>query len=194
MTYNVLAQDLLVDHPELYRANDLQTLEWEVRWNNILRDIKSHKCEIICLQEVQQSHIRKYYNTLEGLVEYTTVEYRQPNVTILDRDNVGIIATFAPKENNHAEFIVATTHLLYNPRRHDVRLAQMQVLLTEIERMAYRHNSGMLDASKNFKDNKLKLLSRYTLPTNKQLTNVRIPNADEGSDHLALLACFKLEY
>lgn len=52
----------------------------------------------------------------------------------------------------------------------------------------------MLDASKNFKDNKLKLLSRYTLPTSKQLTNVRIPNVDEGSDHLALLAWFKLEY
>lgn len=46
MTYNVLAQDLLVDHPELYKNNDAQSLEWEKRWNNILRDIKSHKCEV----------------------------------------------------------------------------------------------------------------------------------------------------
>lgn len=36
------------------------------------------------------------------------------------------------------QFIVATTHLLYNPRRHDIRLAQTQVLLAELDRMSYR--------------------------------------------------------
>lgn len=81
-----------------------------------------------------------YKSNVFKLVEYTAVEYRQPNVSILDRDNVGIIATLAPVTNPTAQFIVATTHLLYNPRRHDVRLAQVQVLLTEVERMAYRDN------------------------------------------------------
>lgn len=33
-------------------------------------------------------------------------------------------------------FVVATTHLLYNPRRQDVRLAQVQILLAEIDRIA----------------------------------------------------------
>lgn len=32
--------------------------------------------------------------------------------------------------------MVATTHLLYNPRRQDVRLAQIQVLLAELDRIA----------------------------------------------------------
>lgn len=32
---------------------------------------------------------------------------------------------------------MATTHLLYNPRRSDIRTAQTQVLLAEIDRMAY---------------------------------------------------------
>lgn len=32
---------------------------------------------------------------------------------------------------------MATTHLLYNPRRQDVRLAQVQVLLAELDRIAY---------------------------------------------------------
>lgn len=32
--------------------------------------------------------------------------------------------------------IVATTHLLYNPRRDDVRIAQLQVLLAELDRMS----------------------------------------------------------
>lgn len=71
-------------------------------------------------------------------MEHIDVEFLQPNVALLNRDNVAIIAKFAPKENPNAEFIVATTHLLYNPRRQDVRLAQTQVLLTEIERIAFR--------------------------------------------------------
>lgn len=39
------------------------------------------------------------------------------------------------------ELIVATTHLLYNPKRGDIKLAQTQLILAEIEKMAYiKHN------------------------------------------------------
>lgn len=51
---------------------------------------------------------------------------------------MGIIAKFRLKKNPHTELVVATTHLLYNPRRTDVRLAQIQILLTEIDRIAFR--------------------------------------------------------
>lgn len=79
-----------------------------------------------------------YYKTdLIQLVEHASVEYFQPNISILNRDNVGLIAKFSPKLHPTREFVVATTHLLYNPRRQDVRLAQMQLLLTEIERISY---------------------------------------------------------
>lgn len=56
---------------------------------------------------------------------------------ILNRENVAIIAKLAPKDDPSATFVVATTHLLYNPRRQDVRLAQVQILLAEIDRIAY---------------------------------------------------------
>lgn len=36
---------------------------------------------------------------------------------------------------------MATTHLLYNPRRQDVRLAQVQILLAELDRIAYSTDS-----------------------------------------------------
>lgn len=51
---------------------------------------------------------------------------------------MAIIAKFALKESPSTQFIVATTHLLYNPRRDDIRLAQTQILLAELDRMAYR--------------------------------------------------------
>lgn len=55
---------------------------------------------------------------------------------ILNRCNVAIIAKFALKSKPDTHFVVSTTHLLFNPKRHDVRLAQMQVLLAELDRIA----------------------------------------------------------
>lgn len=46
------------------------------------------------------------------------------------------MAKFASKQLAGSEFIVANTHLVYNPRRDDVRIAQLQVLLTELDKFA----------------------------------------------------------
>ena len=84
-----------------------------------------------------------YYKTeMFELIDHTSVEYFQPNIDVLNRHNVGLVAKLAVKrkqgicEQQHV--VVATTHLLFNPRRHDVKLAQMQILLTEVERYAFR--------------------------------------------------------
>lgn len=66
------------------------------------------------------------------------MEYRHQSVPVLDRDNIAIIAKFAPTANLSKEFVVATTHLLYNPKREDVRLAQVQLLLSEIEKISFK--------------------------------------------------------
>lgn len=53
---------------------------------------------------------------------------------------MAIVATFALRTNSklaHSiEFCVCTTHLLFNPKRSDVRGAQTQVLLAELDRLA----------------------------------------------------------
>lgn len=54
---------------------------------------------------------------------------------------MAIIAKFAVKSNPNARFVVSTTHLLFNPKRHDIRLAQVQVLLAELDRIA-RHDTN----------------------------------------------------
>ena len=64
------------------------------------------------------------------LVDHTNVEYMQPKgQRSLDRDNIGLLAKFADKKRPGKLVCVATTHLLYNPRRVDVRLAQIAVML-----------------------------------------------------------------
>jgi protein angel len=74
--------------------------------------------------------------------ELVPVEYYQPNVHALNRDNVGLIARLKPKDNPLKNIVVATTHLLFNPRRHDVKLAQTQIMLAEIERIAFKCNKN----------------------------------------------------
>lgn len=54
----------------------------------------------------------------------------------MNRYNVGIIAKFTSTQLRDVEFIVATTHLLYNPRRDDIRTAQLQIMLAELDRMS----------------------------------------------------------
>lgn len=57
--------------------------------------------------------------------------------SVLDRDNVGLIVKLKPKSASLAadkQLIVANTHLLFNPRRGDVKLAQLMVLLAELDK------------------------------------------------------------
>lgn len=88
------------------------------------------------------------------------VEYLVPGTRHLDRDNVGVVAVLEDlagpreeegeggkggKKGSRGEekgkerrrrrrlLVVANTHLLFNPRRGDVKLAQVQVLLRRLE-------------------------------------------------------------
>lgn len=72
------------------------------------------------------------------LKEFVSVEFYQPNISCLNRDNIGVIALLKPKDNPSKKVVIANTHLLFNPRRHDVRLAQIQLMLAEIERVAFK--------------------------------------------------------
>jgi len=72
------------------------------------------------------------------------VEYFVPGVASLDRDNVAILLLLQPKyklqsaeHTRPVKLCVANTHLLFNPRRGDVKLAQLMKLFAEIDRLAY---------------------------------------------------------
>lgn len=89
------------------------------------------------------------------LIEEHKIEFEQPGIAVsraadtsmlsrschfilqlLDRENVAVVCKFALMDDPSVNFIVATTHLLYNPKRQDIRLAQVQVLLAELHRIS----------------------------------------------------------
>ncbi|XP_017556538.2 protein angel homolog 2 isoform X1 [Pygocentrus nattereri] len=75
-----------------------------------------------------------------SLLSCHTIEYFRRGIPLLDRDNVGLILLLQPVEpsGSACSVCVANTHLLYNPRRGDIKLAQLAMLLAEINRVAER--------------------------------------------------------
>ncbi|GBP46400.1 Protein angel homolog 2 [Eumeta japonica] len=165
MSYNVLAQYLLEYHPHLYTECDPQNLTWDRRSKLLYEEIVNLSPDILCLQEVEVTHLHSFFSkfneigyqgvykqktgdkfdgcaiyfrrSMFNLIDYVSVEFLQPDLPLLNRDNIGIIAKLVPRSSPGAPFVVATTHLLYNPRRTDVRLAQIQVFLAELDRFSY---------------------------------------------------------
>lgn len=67
MSYNVLAQDLIEKHPHLYRNHHHNNLRWDLRFQRLLRNISDVKPTVLCLQEVQKSHLPQYVTGLRKL-------------------------------------------------------------------------------------------------------------------------------
>lgn len=169
LSFNILAQCLLETYPFLYKTHDKRALSWKIRRQLLVKEILGAQANVICLQEMQEDHLEEFlvpfremgYNYIykkrtndkrDGLLflyradqfvllDYAKVELYQSGIELLSRDNVGIIAKLAVKDSPETQFVIATTHLLYNPKRNDVRLGQTQLLLAEIERIAFLENT-----------------------------------------------------
>ncbi|XP_026790258.3 protein angel homolog 1 [Pangasianodon hypophthalmus] len=68
------------------------------------------------------------------------LEFQRHECELLDRDNVGIVLLLQPTtahgdDTTFRPICVANTHLLFNPRRGDVKLAQLAIMLAEIDSM-----------------------------------------------------------
>ena len=64
------------------------------------------------------------------------VEYNQNLPKLLDKDNVGLIVVLESLENESL-VCLATTHLLFSPKKSETRLAQTAMLLSEIDKIAW---------------------------------------------------------
>ncbi|KAM7395948.1 hypothetical protein PAMA_007292 [Pampus argenteus] len=88
-----------------------------------------------------------YKTSRLSLLSSNPVEFFRPGDPLLDRDNVGLVVLLRPNDTagqlDPSAFIcVANTHLLYNPRRGDIKLAQLAILLAEIGRLSRLPNGS----------------------------------------------------
>ena len=64
---------------------------------------------------------------------------------VLNRDNVAIIVklqALSDSVSGSKTLVVANTHLLFNPRRGDIKLAQLMMMLAEVDKCAYMDSVG----------------------------------------------------
>ncbi|KAM9564874.1 protein angel homolog 2 [Guaruba guarouba] len=73
-----------------------------------------------------------------SLISSNPVEFFRHDIPLLDRDNVGLVLLLQPRFHckTNAAICIANTHLLYNPRRGDIKLTQLAILLAEIASVA----------------------------------------------------------
>ncbi|XP_065123472.1 protein angel homolog 1 isoform X2 [Paramisgurnus dabryanus] len=167
MSYNILAQDLLESHPQLYKHCREEVLAWDHRLLLILQELRIWEPDIVCLQEVQEDHFLEqmypvltemgytciykrrtgnrtdgcavcYYSERFTQLSVKLLEFYRPDCELLDRDNVGIVLLLQPiteRLEALSPVCVANTHLVFNPRRGDVKLAQLAIVLAEIDVM-----------------------------------------------------------
>lgn len=65
---------------------------------------------------------------------------------MLDRDNIAMVVMLTPKSkprncsthDSGGQICIANTHLLFNPGRGDIKLAQLRILLAEVDKIAFR--------------------------------------------------------
>ncbi|KAG0331635.1 Protein angel 1 [Podila horticola] len=157
MTYNLLSKTLCQSHKELYSNCHPKSLNWGKRSAALLREIKSLDLDIYCFQELDQDDYTGLFNPTLRSWGYTgfyqrrtgdrndgcALFYRNQKVTavlirgveynqnqFIGRDNVGIVAILEVTQGRSKKRIcVATTHILFNPRRGMVKIAQLKMLL-----------------------------------------------------------------
>ncbi|XP_073683574.1 protein angel homolog 1 [Garra rufa] len=79
-----------------------------------------------------------YHSDRFTQLSVSLLEFRRPDCELLDRDNVGIVLLLQPTAGQNEAFspvCVANTHLLFNPGRGDVKLAQLAIVFAQIDVM-----------------------------------------------------------
>eukprot|EP00898_Chlorokybus_atmophyticus_P008916 jgi/Chlat1/9025/Chrsp94S08292 len=161
MSYNILANGLAMDHKrELYRYVPYHWIEWSHRQRLLLNEIKELSPDVMCLQEVDEydnllSELRllgydgvfqqRHGENTDGCatfwklarlqaVEHKVVEFQEHGL----RNNVALISKLRDAGDAAdsgpslvGAMLVANTHILFNPKRGDIKLGQMRILLNE---------------------------------------------------------------
>lgn len=67
MSYNILAQDLINFHPNLYSGHDERAMPWKYRLQRLICEIQEMSPHILCLQEMQEEHLEEFHKKLNRL-------------------------------------------------------------------------------------------------------------------------------
>ncbi|POM63986.1 Hypothetical protein PHPALM_20546 [Phytophthora palmivora] len=172
MSFNVLADYLVINDRENDPAKRHEKYDWEYRSVRLVKEILRWSPHVVNLQEVD--HFEDFFEprlkqagfvgvykrrtgetTHDGcaifvkksmfrIVSSQSVEYHVQGHPVLNRDNIALTAVVETKSSvngsNPSRFVVANTHLLFNPNRGEIKLAQLDMLLRHVTSLRQEHN------------------------------------------------------
>ncbi|KAJ3694819.1 hypothetical protein LUZ60_000196 [Juncus effusus] len=159
MSYNILGDDNCMKHTDLYRNVPLENMRWESRKRRICIEIRARDPDLLCLQEVDRVRDIMKYMQSEGyegvhkgrngdakdgcaifwkkerfnLIEDDSIDFSEFNL----RHNVAQLLVFESK--NSKKLIVGNIHVLFNPKRGDIKLGQIRMLLERADFLSAKY-------------------------------------------------------
>ncbi|KAF9973834.1 RNA exonuclease ngl2 [Actinomortierella ambigua] len=158
MTFNLLADSLATSNSYLYTHCKWRHIDFRFRGQVLLREILARRLSLYCFQELDLKDYEGLFKPTMDRAGYASfyikrtgpqkldgcaLFYRRDQVhavalkgvefrhnTFAERENVGIVALLDIKDGPRRRRVcVATTHVLFNPRRGLIKLAQLRYLL-----------------------------------------------------------------
>ncbi len=165
MSYNILADHYAQEHAqELYASVPWAALEWSSRADMIAREVAHWKPDVVCFQEVD------HYKHLQALLKphgykgvYTQRTGGRPDGLAMFwrrnrfsaealndlefapmdlKDNVCQLTVLRSKEESSVALLVANIHVLFNPKRGDIKLAQVRTMLESAHSLVAARPAG----------------------------------------------------
>ena len=158
MSYNVLAASHSRNHPELYRGVPDAWLGWPRRLRGVLAEVRALRPDVLCLQECEDfegvrrglaadgyegAHAPRSGDKADGSSVFWRAEAFACEATeTIDfetrglKNNAAAIARLRPRADPRAPaLVVGCVHVLFNPKRGDVKLGQLRVFAERAEAM-----------------------------------------------------------
>lgn len=153
LSYNVLGDDNASYHGDMYVNISSDVMRWESRKHLICQEICRWSADIVCLQEVdryndiltnvkKQGYAGNYKRRTGEAKDGCAVFWKEKRFRLLEadtiqfyafglRDNVAQLLVFELCEASSRRVIVGNIHVLFNPKRGDIKLGQVRILLSK---------------------------------------------------------------
>ncbi|XP_052887894.1 carbon catabolite repressor protein 4 homolog 6 isoform X2 [Gossypium arboreum] len=122
LSYNVLADYLASTHRNLYFHIPFHMMNWEWRMRNLMFEISLWSADILCFQEVDRFHDMEEQLNSMG---YNGIWKMRTGRAI---DGCAIFWRTSSSTNSN-KVVICNIHVLYNPRRGEIKLGQVRRLL-----------------------------------------------------------------
>ena len=163
-SYNTLACGYASElRRSLYRVAT-HRLEWSSRSKTLAAELKILATDVLCVQEYEEETWRTMRRTLDGLsysrgafAERASAEKRDgcaifyrsdvfeceysENVSFANHglgDNAACVVTLRHRKRKDIRIVIANGHLIFNPKRGDVKVGQARMLLATAAKMRQR--------------------------------------------------------